>query len=86
LGIKERPEKNGEAIKFLKEKTRGQRVFIKFSTVKHDEGNNLLCYLYLENKTFLNAHLIKNNLVLVDQSYDYSYKERFKNYEKNKSN
>jgi len=83
LGVKERQEKDGEAIEFLREKTKGHKVFMKFDNIKYDEKNNLLCYLYLENKTFLNAHLIKNDLVLVDQSYDYSYKERFKNYEKN---
>lgn len=83
LGVKERPEKDDEAIEFLREKTQGQKVFMKFDNVKYDEKNNLLCYLYLENKTFLNAHLIKNDLVLVDQSYDYSCKKRFKSYEKN---
>jgi len=77
LGVKEKPEKNGAAIQFLKEKTRGQKVFMKFDTVKHDKENNLLCYLYLWNKTFLNAHLIKNGLVDVDNSLDYKYKSRF---------
>ena len=77
LGIKEKPEKNGEAIQFLREKTRGQKVFMKFDAVKYDEENNLLCYLYLWNKTFLNAHLIKNELVDVDNSIDYKYKSRF---------
>lgn len=77
LGVKERQEKNGEAIQFLKEKTRGQKVFMKFDTTKYDEGNNLLCYLYLWNKTFLNAHLIKNDLVDVDTEFDYKYKSNF---------
>jgi len=77
LGVKERPEKNGGAIQFLKEKALGQKVFIKFDTVKYDEENNLLCYLYLSNKTFLNAHLIKNDLVEVDTEFDYKYKSKF---------
>ena len=77
LGVKERPEKNGGAIQFLKEKALGQKVFIKFDTIKHDEENNLLCYLYLSNKTFLNAHLIKNDLVEVDTKFDYKYKSKF---------
>ncbi|QSZ27437.1 hypothetical protein ACETAC_00420 [Aceticella autotrophica] len=41
---------------------------IKFDTVKYDKDNNLLCYLYLKNKTFINGHLIKSNLVDVDIS------------------
>jgi site-specific DNA-methyltransferase (adenine-specific) len=65
LGVKEKPEKSREAIRYLKEKTRGQKVFMKFDDVKYDEKNNLLCYLYLRNKTFLNAHLIKNGVVYV---------------------
>jgi site-specific DNA-methyltransferase (adenine-specific) len=77
LGIKENPEKNGAAIQFLRYKTRGQKVFLKFDTIKHDKENNLLCYLYLWNKTFLNAHLIKNELVDVENSIDYKYKSRF---------
>ena len=77
LGVKEKTEKNGEAIQFLREKTCGQKVFIKFDTTKYDEKNNLLCYLYLWNKTFLNAHLIKNGLADVDTSLDYKYKTKF---------
>jgi len=80
LGIKERPEKNGEAVQFLKEKTKGQKVFMKFDTDKYDEESNLLCYLYLWNKTFLNAHLIKKGLVDVDTSLVYKYKSMFLNY------
>ncbi len=77
LGVKERSEKNGEAVKFLREKTTGQKVFIKFDNIKYDEENNLLCYLYLWNKTFLNAHIIKNGLADVDTTFDYKYKSKF---------
>lgn len=77
LGVKERIDKNGEAVKFLREKTRGQKVFLKFDNIKYDEKNNLLCYLYLSNKTFLNAHLIKNGFVDVDTSFDYKYHSKF---------
>ena len=77
IGVKPKPEKNAEAINFLKEKLKGQKVFIKFDDVKYDDKNNLLCYLYLWNKTFINAHLIKNGLVDVDTSLDYKYKTKF---------
>ena len=50
---------------------------MKFDTVKYDQDNNLLCYLYLQNKTFLNAHLIKKGLADVDTSFDYKLKEKF---------
>ncbi len=89
IGVKEKPEKNMEAIKFLKEKTRGQKVFLNFDNIKYDKGNEkydkdneLFCYLYLRNKTFINAHLIKNGLVDVDISFDYKYKSKFLEYSK----
>ncbi len=60
IGIKEDPVINGKATTFLIDKTKGKRVFLKYDNIKHDKENNLLCYLYLENKTFINAHLIKS--------------------------
>jgi site-specific DNA-methyltransferase (adenine-specific) len=77
LGVKERKERNGEALQFLQEKLKGQKVFLKFDTTKYDNDGNLLCYLYLKNKTFINAHLIKNQLASVDFSQDFKYKKRF---------
>jgi len=79
IGIKEDPIINGQATEFLVEKTKGKRVFLKYDTVKHDNQNNLMCYLYLENKTFINAHLIKNGLAQVDGSLDFKYKQKFIN-------
>src|SRR6185437_12056377 len=79
IGIKEDPIINGKATDFLKEKLRGKRVFLKYDIQKHDAENNVLCYLYLENKTFINAHLIKNNLVQVEKGIDYKYKAKFLN-------
>ena len=77
LGIKATPEKNIEAIQFLERKTRGQKVFLRFDKAKHDEKGNLFCYMYLWNKTFLNAHLVRQNLVDIDTTYDYKYKAKF---------
>lgn len=82
LGIKERPEKKEEAMKFLKEKIRGQRVLMQFDSVKYDKESNLLCYLYLLNNTFLNTLLIKKNLTDVDTKFDYKYKSKFLNLQK----
>jgi len=77
LGVKEKKIANGEAIEFLKEKTYGEKVFLKFDNQKYDDQNHLLCYLYLKNKTFINAHLIKAGLVEVDRSVNFKYKEKF---------
>ncbi len=77
LGIKERPSVNGDATKFLIEKTKGRKVFLRYDAVKYDDNNILLCYLYLDNKTFINAHLLKNKLADVDYSFDFKYKNKF---------
>ena len=60
-------------------KTKRQKVFMKFGQVKHDRQNNLLCYLYLQNKTFINAHLVKEGLVSIDTETDFEYRKRFMN-------
>jgi len=82
LGVKEKPERSGEAIRFLSEKTKGQKVFLKYDLIKHDDENNLLCYVYLKNKTFINAHLIKNGLTDVNTKMNYTYKAKFLAYRK----
>lgn len=77
IGIKEKPSVNGNATKFLVEKTKGRKVFLRFDDIKHDDKDILLCYLYLDNKTFINAHLLKNGLADVDYSFDFKYKDKF---------
>ena len=77
LGVNEKTETRNDAVCFLREKTKGQKVFMKFDHLKYDPENNLLCYLYLQNKTFLNAHMIKQGIVDVDVSSDYRLKKRF---------
>lgn len=79
LGVKDKKIANGQAIAFLKEKIKGQKVFLKFDNQKYDENNNLLCYLYLKNKTFINAHLIKEGIAEVDTTVDFKYKIKFLN-------
>ena len=44
---------------------------------KFDGDHHLLCYLYLENKTFINAHLLKAGLAEADIDTDYKYKNKF---------
>jgi DNA modification methylase len=79
LGLKDIKIVNGEAIAFLNEKVRGQKVFMQFDNQKYDEHNNLLCYLYLKNKTFINAHLLKEGLAEVDITVEFKYKNKFLN-------
>jgi len=77
IGVKEDPRKRMEAIHFLKEKTDGQKVYLKYEALKYDDERRLMCYLYLSNKTFINAHLIKSGLVDVETGYDFRFMAKF---------
>lgn len=78
IGIRVREDKREDALNYLKSKLAGQKVFMKFDQMKYDDSNNLLCYLYLKNKTFINLHLLKNKLVYVDESFNYKYLLKFR--------
>jgi len=86
LGVKKNGRGSRDAVDFLMNLTKGQKVFLRFDEIKHDEQNNLLCYLYLRNKTFVNAHIIKTGLVDVDTAYSYKKKSKFLEYKRSKSN
>ncbi|MDO8525152.1 MAG: DNA methyltransferase [Candidatus Omnitrophota bacterium] len=77
IGIKQDVSKNGKATEYLVKKAQGQKVFLKYDQKKYDSDNKLCCYLYLQNKTFVNAHLIKSGLVDVDNELEYKYKTKF---------
>ena len=77
LGIKENPQYTTEAVEFLKQKFKKRKVYLKYDALKYDEHNNLLCYIYLDNKTFINRHLIRTGFVNVDCSSNYKYKNKF---------
>ena len=79
LGIQSNHEHTDEAIKFLEEKFHTRKVFLKYDKIKYDAEDNLLCYVYLDNKTFINNHLIRTGYVDVDMSIDYSCKTKFLN-------
>lgn len=77
IGIKPNGALNGKAIAYLIDKVCGKKVFLKYDEIKYDKDSYLMAYLYLENKTFINAHLLKKNLVLVDDSMNFKYKNKF---------
>lgn len=79
LGIQVNPLHRNEAVAFLKDKFQKRKVYLKYDTVKYDKDNTLLCYVYLDNKTFVNNHLVRTGYVSVDTSIDYSCKSQFLN-------
>ena len=85
LGVTEDPSVREEAMKFLSEKTHRQKVFVRYDDAKYDSDGRLQGYLYLENKTFLNAHLLKHGLAFVDETASFHHKTRFLHYRKESS-
>lgn len=79
LGIKVNPLFQEEAISFLQKKFQKRKVFLKYDAIKYDSENNLLCYVYLDNKTFINNHLVRTGYVDVDTAFEYSCQRKFLN-------
>ena len=77
LGIKEKENFKSQAINYLKEKFNKRKIFLKYDSQKYDKNNNLICYVYLDNKTFVNNHLIRTGYVDVETNFDYSCKNKF---------
>jgi modification methylase len=77
IGVIEDTLVNGRATDFLRTLLRGQRVTLKFDDRKYDENQQLCAYVYLANKTMVNAQLIKQGLARVDDSYDYRFRAKF---------
>ncbi len=82
IGVKRKAATERKAIEYLNNITKAKKVFMKFDDVKYDDNKNLLCYLYLENKTCINSHLVKTQLVDVDELNEYRYRNRFVKYSK----
>ena len=82
LGVKINHNKKKEAVEFLRTKTKSQKVFLKFDQKKYDSNNIIIGYLYLKNKTFINAHLIRAGLAYADIQIKHKYSQKFIKYQK----
>jgi len=80
IGVKEDPRLEGKAMEYLRSMIKGKRVFLKYDKIKYDTNNLLMCYVYLENKTFVNAHIIKDKMALVEEEEEFKYKTNFNKY------
>jgi len=76
LGVKILKNGYESAMSFLKEKVLKKRVLLKFDT-EVDSSRERMVYLYLENKTFINMHLIRTGHVSVETSFPYKNQEKF---------
>lgn len=71
------------ALAYLKSRVLGKEVFLRF-----DAGSNAVdrrtvrAYVYLKNKIFVNAYLIKSGMGVADRSKEHPYKAKFLELEK----
>ncbi|MBU1182161.1 MAG: site-specific DNA-methyltransferase [Proteobacteria bacterium] len=78
IGIETKAGKELEAMKWLSDKLKGKSIYLKFDKTKYDDDNRLLSYLYLKNKTFINLHFLRSNLVRLDETFPFKYHDKFK--------
>lgn len=78
IGVKPKPAQHDAAITFLTNKILRRQVFLKFDEVKYDKKNHLLAYVYMKNKTFINAHLLKYGFADIDTEFSFKYENKFK--------
>ncbi len=80
LGVKEKEGMRDKATDFIYSKVKGHKVYMRYDTTKYDVDDHILCYLYLENRTFINAHILRAGLAVMDDSLNYKYKDKFKTF------
>jgi len=75
LGVK--INKKEDTIHYLQDYILGRNVFLKFHDNKVINQSTVMAYVYLKNKIFVNAYLIKSGLAYPDFSIDHKYKDKF---------
>lgn len=78
IGITPCQGKETDATAIAADMVKGRRVYMRYDDVRYDKQNNLLCYLYLDNRTFVNAHLLAPDLIEVDESIQFKYITKFR--------
>ena len=74
--------KKEDALRYLKEYILKREVLLKFDNGSVVNKNTVEAYVYLKNKIFVNAYLIKSGLAEADKTRDYKYRAKFIELEK----
>ena len=77
LGITAIPQYQQDAIRFLQEKFRKRRIYLTPDPAIGEENGEPLRYVYLDNKTFVNNHLVRTGFVGVDTAREYRCRKKF---------
>ena len=82
LGVK--ITKKDEALKYLRSRILKKDVYLKYDNGSVLDENTVNAYVYLKNRIFVNAYLIKSGMAEADTTKDYKYKTKFIELEKEK--
>jgi len=82
LGVK--ITKKDKAMKYLKDRILKKEVYLKFDNGSVLDENTVSAYVYLKNRIFVNAYLIKSGMAEADTTKDYKYKTKFIELEREK--
>lgn len=80
LGIK--VIKKEEALEYLRNYILGKKVYLRFDNDSVSNEGVINAYLYLKNRMFVNAYLIKSGIAEADRTKEYIYKTKFIELEK----
>ena len=75
LGIKISDKE--QTIKYLKDKLLRKEVLLKFDKEITSDDNTVHAYVYLKNKIFINAYLIRAGLAIADKTSEHKQKSKF---------
>ena len=85
LGIK--IEKKDETVDYLNKHLIGKKILIKNRINHHRNDNNIiLAYIYLKNRIFINAYLIKSGLASPDLSIEHKFTNKFDKFMRDREN
>jgi DNA modification methylase len=75
-----------ETIAYLSKQLLGKKVILKDQTGYQNDNNIALAYVYLKNKIFINAYLIKSGLANADISINHRFANKFIKLEREREN
>ncbi len=69
--------KKEEALEYLRKHILKKEVYLKFDNESVLDENTVSAYVYLKNKIFVNAYLIKSGIAIPDLSKNFKFKDKF---------
>lgn len=85
IGVKQKNQNFNIAKRFLSNKILRRQIFLKYDEIKYDNKDRLMAYIYMKNKTFVNAHLLKEGFAEVDYEFPFKYRSKFEKLYKDKA-